>query len=114
MNQIYHFWAYLNTVSQGGIAIATVADIYHECNEQGTLSDARLTTLAFRFGEQVSSGSLSPQQLASQIRITLKSPFSEPYAPHYYSVSSCAALRLGLHPLPSPSSSSTNPGYQVP
>src|SRR5690606_28912240 len=64
--QINHFLAYFYTVSQGWLFEARSSDIQHECNDEGTIQDARLSSVAFRLGQQANRS--TPAQLANDIR----------------------------------------------
>ncbi|MBN1200365.1 MAG: RHS repeat-associated core domain-containing protein [Anaerolineae bacterium] len=90
--QVHHFWAYLDTVAQGGSLVATQADIFHECVQGGgRVEDARLSTVAFSLGEAVSNG-LDPFELAQKIQSSLGengTGFGRFFAEHYYTDEWC-------------------------
>ena len=90
--QVHHFWAYLDTVAQGGEAVAYYADIFHECvQEGGTVEDARLSSVAFRLGEAVRNG-VSVSELAQAIERSLGENgvgFGGVFAGHYYDAFPC-------------------------
>jgi hypothetical protein len=82
--QVFHFLGLFNTVAQGGDIIFELADIVHECGgypNTGTIQDARLSTKASHLGDQAKT--LSPIQLAGEIRSTLTSPFTGELLQHY-------------------------------